>query len=202
MSLGFDEGSGTVAKDKSAKTNNGTIVGAKRTTGGKHGSALTFDGINDYVTVPDSASLDLTVGMTIEAWLYPTAGGSEWRQAVLKETRTGLAYGLYAFNDYGKPAGFMKIGSDIGSAGTSALPPNTWSHLATTYDGSALRTFVGGVQVSQRSVSGAITTSDRPLKIGGNAVWGEWFKGRIDNVRVYNRALTAAALKTAMGVSA
>jgi hypothetical protein len=55
---------------------------------------------------------------------------------------------------------------------------------------------------SQKWVGAAITTSQSPLKIGGNAVWGEWFKGRIDDVRVYNRALSATALKADMSASA
>jgi len=197
-SYGFEEASGSTVTDSSDNANTATIVGATRTTSGKYGRALSFDGVNDYVTVPDAPSLDLTTGMTLEAWLYPTAGGTAWRQAVLKETGGGLAYGLYAFDNNGRPSGFLRAGSEIGSAGSSVLPLNTWSHLAATYDATTLRVFVNGNPVSERSVTGPIATSGSPLKIGGNAIWGEFFKGRIDNVRVYNRALTSQDLKIVM----
>ena len=65
------------------------------------------------------------------------------------------------------------------------LPLNTWSFLAATYDGTTLRLFVNGTEVANRVVGGAIDTSDNPLHIGGNPVWGEYFAGLIDNVRVY-----------------
>ena len=70
---GFEEPTGTSVNDSSAKGNTGTIAGgATRITPGKNGSALSFDGVNDIVNVADSNSLDLT-GMTLEAWVYPTA---------------------------------------------------------------------------------------------------------------------------------
>ena len=66
---GFDEGSGTVFGDSSGNNNAGSIAGATWAAG-RSGTALSFDGINDIATVPDSASLDLTTGMTLEAWVY------------------------------------------------------------------------------------------------------------------------------------
>jgi hypothetical protein len=73
---------------------------------------------------------------------------------------------------------------------------NVWSHLAVTYDGATLRLYVNGTQVATRAQTGAITSSTNPLRIGGNAVWGEYFNGVIDEVRVYNRALSAAEITT------
>ena len=72
------------------------MSGATRTTSGRFGGALTFDGVNDIVSVPDAASLDLTSGMTLEAWVNPSALGSAWRTAMLKERAAGLSYALYA----------------------------------------------------------------------------------------------------------
>ena len=87
-------------------------------------------------------------------------------------------------------------GSFRSLSGTAQLPTATWSHLATTYDGATLRLFVNGVQVGQLAATGSLTVSTGPLRIAGNAVWGEWFNGPIDEVRVYNRALSAAELQS------
>ena len=67
-----------------------------------------------------------------------------------------------------------------------------------TYDGSNLRIFLNGTQTAQQAVSGSITTSTGALGIGGNSVWGEWFNGWIDEVRIYNKALTAAQIQADM----
>ena len=189
---GFDEASGPSAADASGRGNAGTIAGATRTASGRFGGALTFDGVNDLVTVPDAASLDLTTGMTLEAWVNPTALGTAWRTAMLKERGSGLAYALYAHDGAGHNAGYAFTGAERGVASPAALPLNAWTHVATTYDGTTLRQYVGGVQVASTAVSGALTVSTGALRFGGNNVWGEWFAGRLDELRVYNRALTAA----------
>ena len=91
-----------------------------------------------------------------------------------------------------RPSGWVSMGAgDLGTNGTAAVATNAWAHLAATYDGTTLRLWVNGVNVSSRAVTGAIASSTMPLRIGGNSVWGEFFAGRIDEVRVYNRALTA-----------
>ncbi|HXH12490.1 MAG TPA: LamG-like jellyroll fold domain-containing protein [Alphaproteobacteria bacterium] len=195
---GFNEGSGTVITDLSGNGNHGTISGAAWTSSGRFGKALTFDGVNDWVTVNDAPSLDLTTGMTLAAWVYPTTN-TGWRTIVIKEQSGQLIYALYSSTDSKKPSGHVFVnGKDEILRGPSQLPLNTWTHLATTYNGSVLRLYVNGVQVSSRSVSGSILTSTRPLRIGGNSVWPEWFKGRIDEVRVYNRALSGGEIQADM----
>ena len=191
---GFDEASGASVADASPNGNTGTIAGATRTADGRFGGALSFDGVNDMVTVPDAASLDLTAGMTLEAWVYPTATGTAWRTVMLKERPGGLAYGIYGNNDAGRPEAYAFTGTELGAPGTAGLPLNTWSHVAATFSASTLRLYVGGVQVATRAVGAALRTSNNPLRIGGNSIWGEWFAGRIDEVRVYNRALSAAEI--------
>jgi hypothetical protein len=188
----FDEASGTAATDASGRGNAGTIGGATRTTG-RNGSALSFNGTNNSVSIPDSTSLDLTSGMTLEAWVNPAAVTS-WRTVILKETTGDLAYALYSASSYGgvaatRPSAWIG-GGDIGA--TAALPANTWSHLATTWNGTTWKLYVDGVEKATKAFAGPIPVSAGPLKIGGNAIWSEWFSGRIDDVRIYNRGLTAA----------
>ncbi len=190
---GFDEAAGAQASDTSGRGNHGTISGAARAPAGRFGAALSFDGTNDWVTVPDAASLDLSTGMTLEAWVNPAALGTAWRTALLKEHGGTLAYALYAHDGGTGPAGYVNATQDLGATASPALALNTWTHVATTYDGATVRVYVGGVQVATRAVTGALQNGTGPLRIGGNGVWpGEFFSGRIDEVRVYSRALSAA----------
>ena len=189
---GFEETTGTSAVDTAAGANPGTLAGATRTASGRFGRALSFDGADDRVNVADSGSLDLTTGMTLEAWVNPSTAAGSWRTVVIKEQAAGLAYALYSGEDSGRPSVHAYTSAEFDSRGPGALPLNTWSHLAATYDGGTLRLYVNGAQVASRALSGAMTISSSALRIGGNAIWGEYFKGLIDEVRAYNRALTAA----------
>jgi hypothetical protein len=189
----FEEGSGQSVSDSSGNNNTGTIFEATWVTGGRFGGALSFDGANDWVTVLDADSLDLTDGMTLEAWVDPTVL-SGWRTVIMKEVPGELAYTLYAHDNAPRPAGLVRVGGSLDVKGSSALPLNTWTHLALTYDGAFLRLYENGIEVGARSVSGNMATSSQPLRIGGNSVWGEYFGGLIDELRVYDRALSAAEL--------
>ena len=201
VAFGFGEGSGTTTSDSSAAGNHGSIAGATWSAAGRNGGALSFDGVNDMVTVADSASLDVT-RITMMAWVRPTTL-SGWRTAMLKEAGSnGLAYGLYAHDNAPRPASYINTGGPDRSAdGTTALAVNTWSHLATSYDGATLRLYVNGAEVGSRAVTGNISASGDPLRIGGNQIWGEWFAGLIDDLRIYNRALTATEIQTDMNTA-
>lgn len=80
----FDEGMGNMVTDASGNGNDGTISGATWTTG-HFGGALSFDGLSNLVTVNDSNSLDLTSGMTLEAWIFPTSAPAFWTTVIFKE---------------------------------------------------------------------------------------------------------------------
>ncbi|MBP2331193.1 glucose/arabinose dehydrogenase [Kibdelosporangium banguiense] len=192
----FNEGSGAVLNDRSGRGHNGAVSGAAWGTGNT-GGGLTFDGVDDVVTVGDSNLLDLTNAMTLEAWVRPSAGGTAWRTVMMKERADGLSYSLYSDNAASRPTSWIRVGStDRSVNGTSAVPANTWTHLAVTYDATTIRFYVNGTQVATAPSSGALLTSDNPLRIGGNLIWGEYFSGSLDDVRVYNRVLTAAEITT------
>ena len=194
---GFNEGGGTAFADASGNNNTGAVSGATWAAG-RSGSALSFDGINDIATVPDSGSLDVSAGMTLEAWVYLVAR-TNWRTILMKERPGQMAYGLYANTDTNRPSGeIATVGAVTDVRGTAQLPLTTWTHVAVTYDGSMLRLFVNAVQVRTRAVSGAILVSGNPLRIGGNSIWGEYFSGRIDDVRIYNRAISTAQIQADM----
>jgi chitodextrinase len=195
---GFDEGSGGSVADASGNGNTGTVANTAWSAAGKYGGALSFNGSNSWVTVPDAPSLDLSSGMTLEAWVKPTALGSAWRTVILKEQPGQLVYALYANTDTLNPSAHANVSGDHWTRGTGTLPLNSWSFLSVTFDGTILRLFVDGNQVSEAGVYGAMASSSNPLRIGGNAIWSEWFQGLIDNVRIYNRALGQAELQTDM----
>ncbi len=131
------------AADASGRGNSGSVSGAVWSASGRFGSALSFDGVNDWVTVADAASLDLTSGMTVEAWVRPSRLDG-WRTVVFKERAGGVVYGLFTAQGSARPLGQVDIGGERNAVGSASLPLNAWSHLATTFDGAVVRLYVNG----------------------------------------------------------
>lgn len=204
LALGFNEPGGATAVDASPSRNSAEIAGATRVAGkAGFGTALSFNGVNSIVRVRDSMSLALNNAMTLEAWVNPTALAG-FRTVLLKEGPTGMAYELYANDPTAtRPAAYYTTPNGVlrGVTGTPTAA-NTWTHLAATYDGASMRFYVNGVAVRDVSRVGNIVTTGGPLHIGGNTIWGgEFFAGLIDDVRVYNRALTQAEIARDMSTS-
>jgi len=191
-SYGLNEGTGTTVKDASANGNNGSITGATWITTGRYGAALSFSGTGAFVSIPNSQSLNMTNAITVEAWVYPTALGG-WKPLVYKET--GFAYVLMGSSGSSSTPSFGGSFSSANAMGTTALPLNTWSHIAGTYDGTTLRVYVNGVLATSQAQTGTISASTGPLMIGGNNE-GEYWAGRIDEVRIYNRALSQSEIQS------
>lgn len=195
---GFNEGSGVTAGDASGYSNTGTRSQKSWAPAGKFGMALSFSGTSSSVRIEDAPAFHLTNGMTLEPWVNP-ASASGWRTAILKESPTALAYSLYSRNSANRPAAVINTGgADVAATSSAAVALNVWTHLAATYDGSRLRLYVNGVENANLSSTGTLIPTASPLRIGGNAVWGEYFKGMIDEVRIYNRALSAVEIQTDM----
>ena len=189
MALAFDETTGTTAIDSSANPRNGVITQAVRVAAGKFGGALRFDGVNDWVTITDvnNSKLDLSTGMTLEAWVNPSSL-SGWECVLMKERGVAgeglLSYALYAHDGAPQalgqavPAGYLRLNNtaattDQAARGTAKVSLNTWTHLATTYDGVTQRFYVNGVLVGSNTPgqgsTNVITQSNGSLRIGGDA---------------------------------
>jgi hypothetical protein len=195
----FNAGTGTAVTDASGNNNTGTITGATWNTTGKFGNSLTFNGTSNVVLIPAATSLNLSTAMTLEAWAFPTAAQNSWRTILQREPD---AYLLHAGSEnFGalQPTAGGTFGSTFDVLGaSSAMPLNTWSHLALTWDGATMRLYVNGTQVATKARTGTLQAVSTPVRIGANSYAGENFLGRIDEVRIYSRALSAAEITTDM----
>jgi len=198
----FDEGAGTTVSDVSGNGNNGTNNNATWATSGKYGNALTFDGTSALVTVKNSPSLQLNTAMTLEAWVNPSMVSSVYRDVIYKGNDNYYLEGTTVTG-----SGVPGVGGTFGAAhndvvlfGPVALTLNTWTHLAATYDGTTARLYINGTQAASQAQTGAIATSTKSLQIGGDSIYGQFFQGTIDEVRIYNRALSASEIQADMNV--
>jgi hypothetical protein len=193
---GFEEASGTTVSDSSGNSIGGYTSNAVRTAMGRYGKGMTF-GPNSMVVVPENPMLDITGSLTLEAWVNPTAPGTNWQNVILKGgPNTALSYILNAVGMPGTDPSFFVSPAAAGVFSPVTLPVNTWTHLAGTYDGTTMRIYTNGVLAASVSQTGLIAPSTDGLFIGGNPYYGHNFTGTIDEVRIYNRALSAGEIQT------
>ncbi len=154
---GFDETSGTTATD-AGNSNTGTITGATRVTDGRYGGALSFDGVNDWVSVAEQRlRSNLTPGMTLEAWVKPTALNA-WRSVIMKEQAERAHLRAVRQQRHQPPSGSVFTTAAFTAAGPPTLGLGSWTHLAMSWDGSVVRLYVNGVLVASRAAPGALLT--------------------------------------------
>ena len=204
----FDEGSGSVVKDSSGNGNDGVIHGATWTDG-KVGKALRFDGRDDYVEVPDSASLNFgTSDFTVSMWLkYPSQAGGTHNYAMVygKYKETFPWKGINIFADCacdGGTSGKITFRVDANNCLFSNAPnlnDNIWRYFTFVRTGTTLKIYING------ALDNSIPISTINIDNSGHAIFGansiehptsQSFNGKIDEVRIYNRALTADEIKT------
>jgi hypothetical protein len=193
----FDEGeeAGTTVEDITGDEHEGTIEGATRTNG-RYGGALSFDGEDDCVTVPASEDLELPENLTVEAWVKPEGTG-EAESIVYKEAEGGwFGYTLLlGLTTTGRMEGFVGDTAESGVAVVSphTVEPNVWTQVALTYDGRHERLYIDGELVDEELSEPPIENTG-PLKIGCAAGGEGHFDGRLDEVRIYERALSGAEI--------
>jgi parallel beta-helix repeat protein len=191
----FDEKSGTTACDSSGNAHTGTLTHGPIWTTGKVGGALYFDGIDDVVTVLNSNSLNLASSFTVSAWVNPASTFADFRSVIAKNGSYYLYASSTGFCGDGSPFGYGENRPGATVCQPSPIPANTWTHLTLVYSGSTLTLYRNGVAVNSVSASGTLPASSGSLQIAASQ-FGEYFKGLIDEVRVYNTALTATDIQS------
>ncbi|MFN0126711.1 MAG: family 16 glycoside hydrolase [Verrucomicrobiales bacterium] len=192
----FDEGNGSLARDVSGRDNHGTIMGGAKWIEGKIGGALQFDGTDDFVSIPNESDFDITGGVTISAWIRVESFTNPWQAIVTKGDR---AWRLHRANET-KSVGFAC--SDLSREQVGDLDGNQdvadgqWHHVAGVLDGTKTSIFVDGALDASADSSPSISVNDYSVLIGANAqVTGRLFHGLIDDVRIYDRALSVDELR-------
>jgi len=198
---GFNEGSGTSVGDSSGGGNNGTLSGAGATwnAAGKYGAALSFNGSSGNVTVPHSASISLNSSYTLEAWVKPTAL-TAYQTILIKEVTGGCGYWLQTTGN-ALASGFNNNGCREHISGTPTIPLNAWSHLAAVFNDTAntYTLYLNGVAILTENETSVPLPNTQALVFGQSACSGcgnERWRGLIDDIRIYNRPLTATEIQT------
>jgi len=190
----FEEGAGAIAHDSSGNNNHGTIYGASWTVG-RSGKALSFDGIDDYVRIPDSDSLDITGDLTITAWVK-TSQTSPW-SIIFSNCREvsphdGYKLEMTSLMTYDGNIRFYSQESQLFSIGR--INTGTWKHVAVTLSGTVATIYIDGVFDNSGTVN-VPNTNDLDQTIGASYLPYYFFKGIIDEVQIYNRALSEEEIR-------
>jgi len=206
----FDEGKGDTTADSSGNKNDGTLKGPKWING-KFGKALDFGGANDYVVIPNGATVleQQFTQMSIMAWVYPTAnGGGSYGPTVIART-DGDGWSMRINN--GQLLADLRLSV---TSVTAPIPPtqvtlNAWNHIAITYNSSTgiITGYINGNNIGTLKGNGT-------LKNAGNAKTCTFigtdpagctpqgaefdFSGNIDEMAVFNTALTENDIKSIM----
>ena len=188
----FNEGKGDVLHDRSGHNNHGKIHGAKWVKCGD-GHALRFDGTDDHVNCGTDPSLDIRGPISLEAWVLPE-GVPKGEPGIL-----GKQFSSYLLTYYrrGKCYWYICEGANNCNAGLSA---GSWSHIVGTYNGTTMTLYVNGTKVARRRSTHEAINAGKHLAIGcvigaptaddPAYITTSYFKGTIDEVRIYTRALS------------
>ncbi len=203
----MEENGGTVLLDGSSYANNAVLYGGPTWVTGIGGSyAIDLNGTSQYALVPDHASLDIADQITILAWIRPEQYAT---QDLIKKAILGSVNGFELSlattkSDASSQRAFFRInqasnGDTYRINATTMYPiDGTWMHVAATYDGITMRLYINGVQEANLTLPAGTTIAlnNVPLSIGAQSTPSRYFKGWMDDARVYHRALSPAEIQT------
>lgn len=191
----------TKTNDLSGNGNTGTITNMSTSTApaaGKIGQAFKFDGVDDYVLMAGNpVSLQTTAAFTLSAWIKASTNVSDYRTIFNKETSsTDRNYWLALDITTGKLVlRFSVAGVAKTFTSNAALNDNKWHYVTATYDGSFVNIYSDGVSVmTPAAQTGSANNTANSLRIG-TQLSTRYFIGVIDDVRIYNRALSLPEIR-------
>jgi hypothetical protein len=200
----LDDATGTTATDSSGKGSTGTLTNGPVWAGAKLGKGLKFDGGNDFVNLGNVSALNVEGSpFSVSAWVLITAQPTSTNAfSIITKGQGGGGGGGWAFIYYSDNlAGFT--GLDLSKQGVTdqtvayTLQLNRWYHVAAVQTASQVEYFVNGVSIGTKTNASAYGSSaTKPANIGANNSSVAFMKGSIDDVRVYNRALSATEIST------
>jgi outer membrane lipoprotein-sorting protein len=185
----FDESTGTIASDSSGNGNNGALKGNPvwKPQGGKTGGAIELGGKGDYVEISNESAFDITGQITVSAWVNITDVPQEWTGIVTKgdsawRLSTSFAKNIFHFG----------VSSRDYINGTTTVDSGQWHNVVCVYDGQKMSIYVDGKpDVISMPLTVPIGTNNFPVCIGENIeLKGRCFHGLIDDVRIYDYALS------------
>jgi hypothetical protein len=189
------------ANDLSGNGLDGSVQGGSFTDG-KVAGALSFDGVDDYVAIEDDPLLDITDALTLAAWVKPEQSQDDYARIISRE-RSGAGnrqYNLGVDASADDPRTVVDTESADGVEVSAVLPfaDNNWHHVAMSFDSSdKIRLYVDGSVADSTGVSAELVSRDSQVTLGAPAhlPGKDHFAGLIDDVRIYDRALTPSEVQ-------
>jgi hypothetical protein len=209
--LTFDAVSGDTVKDDSGNGNDGQIQAKAKMVAGKFGKGIELDGTTQFVLVPHNDNMDTAKAITIAAWINPAKpAASCWLYYLISKWNyhagNGRCYCLALLDKAGITFRFSKDGTDAGetaaSGGVLEYGKNSWQHVAGVYDGKESRAYINGEEAAKVAVVKEIFADKADgISIGAGSYGKEAaarFTGIVDDVAIYNRALSVNEIKQLM----
>ncbi|MBX4187081.1 MAG: hypothetical protein KW802_02370 [Candidatus Doudnabacteria bacterium] len=199
----LEEGSGLITTDQSGNSYNGNLTNGPTWTAGKIGNALSFDNVNDYVSIPFDPAIAEGAAITVAAWVKPStisdAGGT-----IVAKDRSGFTQWKLRID--GRSANNLKnnltftVGSVTAMSDNEVMADLGWHHVVGVYNGSQVYVYMDGANVDSTAnpLTGNIPNYPHYVCIGTSGTTcneSNFFGGLIDDVRVYNRALSPAEIQ-------
>ncbi|PVW13332.1 DUF7619 domain-containing protein [Marixanthomonas spongiae] len=189
------------ANDESSIGNNATVEGATLTTDriGNINEAYLFDGQNDLIFAPDIPEYTFTNDYTISAWVNPSELRSQTivRKGPVINGPNRAPYSLSITGINTVSSSLFLDEQVFGLQSQTGYEINFWQLITTTREGDIIKLYRNGQLIAQETVSGVMLDEEAPLHIGSRSqVVGDTFLGKIDEVRMYNRALSQSEINT------
>ena len=197
----FDEietSTSTTTYDATGNGNHGTLTNGvvRATSSCRISNCLSFDGVNDYVDGGTGTTLNVTSSLTLAAWVKPNtyvSGGTNTDRASIIQ-KTGQYY-LTINSTTGTFDVYLQSITTSHLSSSSSVPLSTLSHISITYDGANIKWYLNGLLNTSVVATGTISSDPRSVRIGGEPSFGRFASSSIDDVRIYNRALSADEVK-------